>query len=157
MSLVELESVFDTKIITQNIDDLHERAGSSNVTHLHGELTKARSSNIDGHVAHIGFKDIKIGDRANDGSQLRPHIVWFGEQVPMMDLATEIMLRAEILLVIGTSLNVYPAAGLVQIATPNCRKIIVDPKAVEISTSGFEAVSLTAVQGIPKIVADIKA
>lgn len=133
--LVELEKDFKVTIITQNVDNLHERAGSSNVIHLHGELTKARSSKNPDEIIEIGTKEIKIGDRSADGSQLRPHIVWFGEAVPMIEFATEITASADILVVVGTSLQVYPAAGLVQCVGQNVPIYVIDPKKPPINSS----------------------
>ncbi len=125
--LVELEKDFDVHIITQNIDDLHERAGSSRVTHLHGEILKMRSVNNDDRIFHVDG-EIKMGDLAEDGGQLRPHIVWFEEPVPMMDDAIRIVRQADIFLIVGTSLVVYPAAGLVHYAPPGIPIYIVDKK-----------------------------
>lgn len=125
IALADLEKDFDVTIITQNIDDLHERGGSTKVIHLHGEIFKMRSVFNDAKTFEIRG-DINIGDLAEDGGQLRPHIVWFEEQVPMMDKAIEIMLQAEIFCCIGTSLVVYPAAGLVNYAPPNIPKFIID-------------------------------
>jgi NAD-dependent deacetylase len=131
--LVELEKDYQVTIITQNVDNLHERAGSTNIFHLHGELTKARSSKNPNEIIEIGIKDINIGDKSADGSQLRPHIVWFGEAVPMIEKAAEMAASADILVVVGTSLQVYPAAGLVQMAGENVPIYIIDPKKPEIS------------------------
>jgi NAD-dependent deacetylase len=133
--LAELEKYFQVTIITQNVDNLHESAGSTNVIHLHGELTKACSSKNINEVIDIGTKPINIGDKSADGSQLRPFIVWFGEAVPMIELATEITASADILVVVGTSLQVYPAAGLVQCAGHNVPIYVIDPKKPEISAS----------------------
>jgi NAD-dependent deacetylase len=130
--LVDLEKYFDVSIITQNIDDLHERAGSKNVLHLHGELTKARSSADPSLVYEIGYKDIKPGDYCDTGSQLRPHIVWFGEEVPKMEEAVKIVERADILVIIGTSMIVYPAAGLINYVAPRVPIYIIDPNEVEV-------------------------
>jgi NAD-dependent deacetylase len=124
-ALAELENDFDVYIITQNIDDLHERAGSKNVLHLHGEILKMRSEKNEELIYPIE-DEIKIGDRAEDGEQLRPHIVWFEEAVPMMDEAIRITKSAEIFLIVGTSLVVYPAAGLVNYAPWETPKFIVD-------------------------------
>ena len=110
--LVEMEKLFDVQIITQNVDDLHERAGSTKVLHLHGLLTQARSSKDPERIIDIGYRDILHGEKAPDGSPLRPNIVWFGEAVPAMETASDIASKADIFAVIGTSLNVYPAAGL---------------------------------------------
>ena len=125
--LAGLEKSFDVQIITQNVDNLHERAGSTHVLHLHGELTKARSSMYPSLVYNIGDKEIKIGDKCEKGSQLRPYIVWFGEEVPAMEQAVPIVESADILCVIGTSLNVYPAAGLLHYAPPGCPVYLIDP------------------------------
>lgn len=128
--LVELEEYFDVYIITQNVDDLHERAGSRNVLHLHGELTKARSTNDESLVYDIGYNSITLGDNCEKGHQLRPHIVWFGEPVPAIEEAAKIVSSADILAVIGTSLAVYPAAGLVDYAPANVPLYLIDPNEV---------------------------
>lgn len=126
-ALAELQSDFDVHIITQNIDDLHERAGSVNIIHLHGEIFKMRSEKNEELVYPV-FDDIQMGDRAEDGAQLRPHIVWFEEPVPMMEEAAEVVRSADLFLIVGTSLVVYPAAGLVHYAPWNIPKFIVDKK-----------------------------
>ncbi len=125
--LADMEKQFDVRIITQNIDNLHERAGSTHVLHLHGELTKARSSLDPSLVYFIGDKEIKIGDKCEKGSQLRPYIVWFGEEVPNMTEAVQIVESADILCIVGTSLNVYPAAGLIHYAPYTCPIYLIDP------------------------------
>jgi NAD-dependent deacetylase len=125
--LAELQNDFDVTIITQNIDDLHERAGSKKVLHLHGEIFKMRSVNNESLVYPI-YEDIRLGDKAEDGGQLRPHIVWFEEAVPMMEEAIKIVRQAEIFVVVGTSLVVYPAAALVNYAPYQSPKFIVDKK-----------------------------
>jgi len=125
-NLKKLEEKFNVSIVTQNVDDLHERAGSSNITHLHGELVKARSS-VDENLICEWRKDIILGDKAEDGSQLRPHIVWFGEQVPMLDSAVSITEKADILVIIGTSMQVYPAASLVNFIQPGTPIYFIDP------------------------------
>jgi NAD-dependent deacetylase len=130
LGLARLEKYFDVHIITQNIDDLHERAGSSRILHLHGELTKARSSIDPSLIYDIGYKDINPGDKCKRGSQLRPHIVWFGEQVPMMDEAASLTGEADIFVVVGSSLNVYPAAGLISYAPAKASLWLIDPKEV---------------------------
>jgi NAD-dependent deacetylase len=132
LGLAELEKYFDVQIITQNIDDLHERAGSTKILHLHGELTKARSTVDPTLIYNIGYKDIHPGDKCEKGSQLRPHIVWFGEEVPMMDMATELTEHADIFVVVGSSLNVYPAAGLINYAPQKANLWLIDPKEVVI-------------------------
>lgn len=125
-ALAELEQKFDVQIITQNVDDLHERAGSSKVLHLHGELLKARSS-TDPRLIYPWKKDIRMGDLCEKGSQLRPHIVWFGEEVPAMDEAAKRVQVAERLLIVGTSLMVYPAASLIHYLPPGMPVFLVDP------------------------------
>jgi len=132
LGLAKLEEHFDVKIITQNIDNLHERAGSTSVLHLHGELTKARSTADPSLIYDIGYNDIKPGDNCEKGSQLRPHIVWFGEDVPMMDEAVKITSDADIFVVVGSSLNVYPAAGLIGFAPEKASLWLIDPKEVSI-------------------------
>lgn len=126
LGLVELEKYFDVHIITQNIDDLHERAGSKNIMHLHGEILKVRSS-TDDRLIYDWKKDLNKGDKCERGSQLRPHIVWFGEMVPMMETAIRITSSADIFVVIGTSMVVYPAASLIHYIKPGTPKYIVDP------------------------------
>lgn len=125
--IAELEADFDVTIITQNIDDLHERAGSSNVMHLHGEILKMRSEKSEELIYEIK-DDILLGDKADDGAQLRPHIVWFGESVPMIEWAIPILENADLFVVVGTSLVVYPAAGLVNYAPRPIPKFIVDKR-----------------------------
>jgi NAD-dependent deacetylase len=130
IGLAKLESQFDVQIITQNIDNLHERAGSTSILHLHGELTKVRSSNNDSLVTDIGYTEIQLGDNASDGAQLRPHIVWFGEAVTMLEKAISIVIKADIFVIIGTSLNVYPAAGLVNYVPIGVPIYVIDPSNV---------------------------
>ena len=131
--LVRLEEKYDVHIITQNIDNLHEQAGSTQVLHLHGELTKARSDRNDDLIIDIGDRDIHLGDKAPDGAQLRPHIVWFGEAVPNIEPAAELCEKADYFIVVGTSMNVYPAAGLIHYVPRSTPCYLVDPKAVPIS------------------------
>jgi NAD-dependent deacetylase len=125
--IADLESKFNVHIITQNIDDLHERAGSKHVLHLHGEIMKVRSSSHPELVYPINQWEIRIGDRCDKGSQLRPHIVWFGEMVPEMDNAIALAEKADLFVVIGTSLNVYPAAGILNYVPHKAPKWLVDP------------------------------
>jgi NAD-dependent deacetylase len=132
IALAEVEKEFDVYIITQNVDNLHERAGSKKVLHLHGELTKARSTDDESLVYEIGNRDIKMGDKCERGSQLRPHIVWFGEDVPLIPVAARIVAQADIFAVVGTSLNVYPAAGLLNYAPRNIPIFLVDPNDVPV-------------------------
>lgn len=150
--LAELQRDFDVTIITQNIDDLHERAGSKNVLHLHGEIIKARSTEHPELIYEIGNKPILWGDRCERGAQLRPHIVWFGEEVPMMDQAIDIVQTADILVVVGTSLQVYPAAGLVQYAFGAKARFIIDPAIPEVGRlKGFTAIEEGAGSGLAKM------
>ena len=138
--LAELEKDFDITVVTQNVDNLHERAGSTNVIHLHGELTKVTSSREPNNPKYIkelapeNF-EVKIGDLADDGSQLRPFIVWFGESVPMIETAMDYVEKADIFVIIGTSMNVYPAAGLLNYVNPSVPVYLIDPNPVNI-TSG---------------------
>ncbi|WP_312824323.1 NAD-dependent deacylase [Epilithonimonas sp.] len=124
--LAELENFFDVSIITQNVDDLHERGGSSKIIHLHGELTKAKSVNENSKIVDY-TDDIQVGDLHPDGSQLRPHIVWFGEMVPEMDNAIEIASQADLFLIIGTSMQVYPAASVIRYVPEHCEVFVIDP------------------------------
>ncbi len=125
--LASFEQDFDVKIITQNIDDLHERAGSSDVLHLHGEILKARSTADPSLIYPIDGWELKWGDQCETGSQLRPHIVWFGEAVPLIEPAADLVKTADILVVVGTSLQVYPAAGLIHAAPSAASKYLIDP------------------------------
>jgi NAD-dependent deacetylase len=127
--LADLEKFFDVQIITQNVDDLHERAGSSKVLHLHGELKKVRSTMYPELVYTLDGWELKLGDLCEKGSQLRPHIVWFGEPVPNITAATHMVKKADLFLVIGTSLQVFPAAGLLQYVPGNIPKYLIDPHA----------------------------
>jgi NAD-dependent deacetylase len=127
-ALADLQSNFDVHIITQNIDDLHERAGSKNVLHLHGEIIKAKSESVlENYIVTINSNEIKMGELSPKGHQMRPHIVWFGEMVPKMEDAIVIAQQAHIFLVIGTSLQVYPAAGLTNYAPFEAKKYLIDP------------------------------
>lgn len=149
--LAELEKDYDVTIITQNIDDLHERAGSSKVIHLHGEIFKMRSV-TDPHTIYDISNDIKLGDIAKDGGQLRPHIVWFEEPVPMIENAIEVMATAEIFVVIGTSLLVYPAAGLVNYAPPYIPKFIIDKNIpYTYSVNNLTAIEKPATEGVEEL------
>lgn len=127
LALVELETHFDTYIVTQNVDDLHERAGSTQVVHLHGELLKARSTTDPSLIYHWP-EDILLTDKCAKGSQLRPHIVWFGEEVPMLGVAASLVAEAHHVIIVGTSMQVYPAAGLVGVAPMDAQIYYVDPK-----------------------------
>ncbi len=146
--LAELEKDFDVTIITQNIDDLHERAGSTNILHLHGEILKMRSER-DTELIYPVTGDIRLGDKAEDGSQLRPHIVWFEEPVPMMELAVPIVNRADLFVVVGTSLVVYPAAGLVNYTRQGIPLFVLDKKLPYIPDNGFlTCIEKPATEGI---------
>ncbi|MBP5327068.1 MAG: NAD-dependent deacylase [Bacteroidales bacterium] len=149
--LVRLEKCFDVQIVTQNVDNLHERAGSSNVLHLHGELTKARSERDSNLITDIGYNDILLGDKASDGAQLRPHIVWFGEAVPNIEIAASMCEKCDYFIVVGTSMNVYPAAGLIHYVPRSAPCWLVDPKAVAISRN-ITVVQEKAGTGVKKVV-----
>ena len=143
-NLVNLQANYNVQIITQNVDDLHERAGSKNVLHLHGELLKARST-YNETLVYDWKKDIVLGDTCEKNHQLRPHIVWFGEAVPMLEKAVELTLQADILVIIGTSMQVYPAASLVEYTPHNTPIYFIDPKPA-ISKHAFE--NLTIIEDI---------
>ncbi|OIN57511.1 SIR2 family NAD-dependent protein deacylase [Arsenicibacter rosenii] len=152
-ALVSLERGYAVTVITQNVDNLHEKAGSANVLHLHGELTKARSTYDPSLVYDIDGWEIKMGDRCERGSQLRPHIVWFGEAVPMMDVAMDLTEEADILLVVGTSLAVYPAAGLVYAVRPGVPVYVVDPNTPDIrNRKNVTFITEPASTGLPRLV-----
>lgn len=132
LGLAALESIFDVHIVTQNVDDLHERAGSTQVMHLHGEILKVRSERNE-QLIYPSRKDIRLGDRAEDGAQLRPHIVWFEEAVPMIEAAIPIMASADIFVLVGSSLAVYPAAGLIDYVRTDVPKYVIDKQIPSIS------------------------
>lgn len=134
IELARLEADFDVTIITQNIDDLHERAGSSNVLHLHGEIKKVRSTADPSLIYDWGNKALKEGDKCEKGSQLRPHVVWFGEMVPMMEVAAEVSMKADLFMVVGTSMVVYPAASLIDFVGGEVPKFIIDPNLPSVRT-----------------------
>jgi len=152
-ALVLLKKYFETTIITQNVDDLHERAGSKNVLHLHGELLKVRSTNNE-NLVYNWAKDLNIGDLCEENHQLRPHIVWFGEAVPMLDKAIEITSKADILIIIGTSMQVYPAASLINFIKPKIPIYFIDPKPLieENQYSNLKIIAENASVGVAKIV-----
>ena len=145
--LKELEALFDVVIITQNVDDLHERAGSSEIIHLHGELKKARPINAESPIFSWD-KDLNLGDQTKDRVQLRPHIVWFGELVPEFENAIKIVESAAILLVIGTSMQVYPAASLIEYASENCEIFVIDPHLENKYVKNENFLKNTAVEGM---------
>lgn len=150
VGLAEMEKDYNVSIITQNVDDLHERAGSTHVLHLHGELGKVRSTK-DPSVIYTLTPDnweINLGDKCEKGSQLRPHIVWFGEAVPMIEEAIEVVQRADVLVVIGTSLNVYPAAGLLNYVKANTPIYLIDPNEVKTYVSDIHFIKKGASEGV---------
>ena len=157
-ALVELESNYDVHVVTQNVDDLHERAGSSNVIHLHGELLKARST-VYKDAVYDWKKDLNLGDLCERGTQLRPHIVWFGEMVPMLEKAANITTTADIVMIIGTSMQVYPAASLVSYAHPTAPVYYVDPKpatSYELEQSKkLKVIAERATVGVRKVVDEL--
>ncbi|HET8737572.1 MAG TPA: NAD-dependent deacylase [Pricia sp.] len=156
LALAELEDGFDVTIVTQNVDDLHERAGSSKILHIHGELLKMRSSGFDQTLLDCPG-DILLGDLCEKGHQLRPHVVWFGEPVPELQRAAEITHAADILIIIGTSMQVYPAAALIDYAQPGTPIYFVDPNP-SISQSDFDTLTIIAkkaVKGVPDLVSKL--
>lgn len=152
-ALVRLANKYNVKIVTQNVDDLHERAGSSNVMHLHGELKKSRST-IDPDLIYVmDHWELKLGDKCEKGSQLRPHIVWFGEAVDMIGPAAEVVSTADILIIVGTSMVVYPAAGLVNYVSDDVEKYYVDPQAFVVpGVSNLKIIKEKAGIGLPQLV-----
>ncbi len=155
-SLVKLEEKYDVQIITQNIDDLHERAGSANIIHLHGEIMKARSIADEDRLYDLGEKDIQKGDLCEKGYQLRPHVVWFGEDVPMMTKAIAAAQNTDILIVVGTSMVVYPAAGLVNYVPRHIPKYIIDPNIPEgLHHPNLVKISKKAGEGVPDVVIEL--
>jgi len=153
IALVRLEEKYNVQIITQNVDDLHERAGSSNVLHLHGELKKARSTVDPNLIYSLDRWELKMGDKCEKGSQLRPHIVWFGETVEMINPAVEIISGADIVIVVGTSMVVYPAAGLINYVRDESAKYYIDPKAFQIhGIANLEVIRKKAGEGVPPLV-----
>jgi NAD-dependent deacetylase len=155
-ALARLEEKYDVQIITQNVDDLHERAGSKNILHIHGELRKSRSTADESLVYDIPGWELKTGDLCEKGSQLRPHVVWFGEQVTQIYPAIELTKQAEILIIVGTSMAVFPAAGLVEYVRNDVPKYFIDPKATNKgSVHKLHLINETAGTGVPKLVDDL--
>ncbi len=152
-ALAELEKQYDVTIITQNIDDLHERAGSTNVIHLHGIITRSQSSLNPNLTYPMDGWELKMGECCELGSQLRAHVVWFGEAVPMIEVAAEICHEADIFILIGTSLNVYPAAGLIHYVPRKAPKYIVDPKIPPVFE--FIRIEEKATVGVPQLVIEL--
>jgi NAD-dependent deacetylase len=154
-ALVELEQKYITAIITQNVDDLHERAGSSNIIHLHGELLKVRSTG-DETLVYNWTKDLNLGDTCPEGFQLRPHIVWFGEAVPMLQNAIKEIITSDVMIIIGTSMQVYPAAGLVSVLPKYSPIYYIDPNpniSFELSiASNLTVIKESATTGVRKVV-----
>jgi len=153
-ALVRLEEKFQVSILTQNVDDLHERAGSRNVLHLHGRIMQGRSERDPDVTVDLNGRDIQPGDKAPDGEALRPNVVWFGEMVPAMEETVALVQRAAYLLVVGTSLTVHPAAGLARMAPTGAMVFLVDPSAHELSVSlaKVEAIAASATEGVPPLV-----
>ena len=152
-ALADLERAYDVQIITQNVDDLHERAGSGKVLHLHGELNKLRST-VDENEILPWQGDQTLADRDSRGRPLRPHIVWFGEAVPLIEEAVRLVEAADIVIVVGTSLKVYPAASLLHYARFGVPMYLIDPKP-NADVSGVEILAQTAVRGVPVLVAEL--
>lgn len=151
--LVKLERKYDVTVITQNVDDLHERAGSTNIIHLHGELRKCRSEQDLNYITDMPEDGLKIGQTCPKGFQLRPHIVWFGEMVPQMDNAIYAVEQADIVIAVGTSLQVYPAAGLIYAARPDAKIYLVDPASFPASAiSHLTHIQKPATQGVEEVV-----
>lgn len=154
--IAELEKWFDVDVITQNVDNLHEQAGSSKVLHLHGELMKVRST-IDSHLIYtLDHWELKIGDKCEKGSQLRPHIVWFGEAVSEMSNALSLVQNADILVVVGTSLAVYPAASLVHYIKPNVPVFVIDPEIPDVFIKNVVNIKKKATKGVEILIQKLK-
>jgi NAD-dependent deacetylase len=155
-ALVELEKKYDVHIITQNIDDLHERAGSTKVLHLHGEITKSRSTADPSLIYSIKGEELKLGDVCEKGTQLRPHIVWFGEMVPAMEKAYTIAEKADLFMVVGTSLAVYPAAGLIDYTPDQITKYLIDPGDIKVNgISNLKVIKEKASTGLPLLAEEL--
>lgn len=159
VAMAELEKDFRVDVITQNVDNLHERAGSTRVLHLHGELTKVRPENgiydrteSEAEVIDVGYRPVILGDLAPNGSQLRPHIVFFGEAVPNIGKAIDLVEQADILLIVGSSLQVYPAAGLYRYARNDCPIYVIDPKPVPISDPRVTFIQDVATKGMAEFI-----
>ena len=146
----KLKEKYNLNVITQNIDDLHERSGTKNVLHLHGKLTESKST-FNNEIYEINGSELNIGDTCQNGKQLRPNVVWFGEEVPNMEIAIEMVKNADIFIVIGTSLNVYPAASLLNFTKNGARNIVIDPK-LSNTDKYVELISEKATTGVPRIV-----
>ncbi len=157
-SLVELEDKYNTVIITQNVDNLHEKAGSTNVIHLHGELSKVRST-LNAELIYEWEDDLNVGDKCEDGAQLRPHIVWFGEAVPAIEEAAVEVMNADIMIIVGTSMNVYPAAGLAGLLPQGNKIYYIDPKphiSYELQRrKSLSVIEQNATTGVPQLVKEL--
>jgi len=155
-ALVELERMYDVHVVTQNVDDLHERAGSRQVLHLHGEIMFARSTRNPEYTKHLGDADIQLGDLCPEGSQLRPHVVWFGEDVPALEQASRIVARADIFLCVGTSLQVYPANSLIFATPRRARRIVINPDVPDLVPQDVcECIAKPASEGVPELVENL--
>lgn len=148
LAITQLSNYYDLTVVTQNVDDLHERAGTKNILHLHGEIRKARSTANPNYVVDIDGPNLNLGDLCPEGSQLRPHIVWFGESVPMIEKAAVEVGEADILIVVGTSLQVYPAASLIHYMKPGTQLYLVDPNPPAISAPNLEVLEMGAEEGL---------
>lgn len=154
--IADLENDFDVEVITQNVDDLHEQAGSTKVLHLHGELRKARSTADPGLIYTLDHWELKMGDLCEKGSQLRPHIVWFGEAVPQMEQALPIVQQADIFVIVGSSLAVYPAAGLVNYTKPGIPVFVIDPESPAVQQKKVTYIREKAGKGVDLLKIELK-
>jgi NAD-dependent deacetylase len=151
-ALVDLERAYEVHVVTQNVDDLHERAGSTRVLHLHGEIMLARSTRDPSYTKHLGDADIQIGNVCPLGSQLRPHVVWFGEDVPALEQAARIVARADVFLCVGTSLQVYPANSLIFATPRRARQIVINPEVPDLVPRDVcECIAKPACVGVPEL------
>ena len=163
LAIASLEKDYDVQVITQNVDNLHEKAGSTRIIHLHGELTKVRpehgiydDTGSEREVIDIGYEKVVLGDKAPNGVQLRPHIVFFGEAVPKIEAAIDVVSEADILLIVGTSLQVYPAAGLYRYARPDIPIYIIDPKDVPVHDPRITHIRDVATKGMETFIEGLK-
>jgi len=154
--IADLENDFDVEVITQNVDDLHEQAGSTKVLHLHGELRKARSTADPGLIYTLDHWELKMGNLCEKGSQLRPHIVWFGEAVPQMEQALPIVQQADIFVIVGSSLAVYPAAGLVNYTKPGIPVFVIDPESPAVQQKNVTYIREKAGKGVDLLKIELK-
>lgn len=154
--IADLENDFDVEVITQNVDDLHEQAGSTKVLHLHGELRKARSTADPRLIYTLDHWELKMGDLCEKGSQLRPHIVWFGEAVPQMEQALPIVQQADIFVIVGSSLAVYPAAGLVNYTKPGIPVFVIDPESPAVQQKKVTYIREKAGKGVDLLEVELK-